>query len=87
MATEVSLALINRGFTELDVERVTAETMAVNTASRRVMEKCGLRHVRSFHLEWPDPIAGVEHGEVEYAIDRSAWEAGARARQPGTRSA
>jgi RimJ/RimL family protein N-acetyltransferase len=41
-ATEGSRALIRKGFTELGVQRVVAETMAVNSASRRVMEKAGL---------------------------------------------
>lgn len=38
-ATEGSRALIHKGFTDLEVGRVTANTMAVNTRSRRVMEK------------------------------------------------
>jgi RimJ/RimL family protein N-acetyltransferase len=41
-ATEGSRALIARGFTEFGVQRVVAQTMAVNTASRRVMEKAGI---------------------------------------------
>ena len=49
--------------------------MAVNTASRRVMEKAGLRHVRTFHAEWPDRIDGDEHGDVEYALTRAEWSA------------
>ena len=73
-ATEGSRALIRKGFTELGVRRVFAETMAVNLASRRVMEKSGLQYVRTFHQDWPDPIAGAEHGEVEYALTRAAWE-------------
>jgi RimJ/RimL family protein N-acetyltransferase len=48
--------------------------MVVNVASRRVMEKAGLRYVRTFHADWPVPIPGDEHGDVEYAIDRSEWE-------------
>jgi RimJ/RimL family protein N-acetyltransferase len=36
-------------------EKVTAATMAVNLASRRVMEKAGLRYVRTFHANWPRP--------------------------------
>ena len=72
-ATEGSRALIDRAFRELGAERVTAETMAVNTASRRVMEKAGLRYVRAFHAEWPDKIDGDEHGDVEYAITRAEW--------------
>ena len=73
-ATEGSRALIALGFSEPGVRRVWAETMAVNLASRRVMEKCGLRHVRTFHLEWDDPLPGTEHGEVEYALTRAEWE-------------
>jgi len=73
-ATEGSRALIRKGFTELGVRRVLAETMAVNFASRRVMEKSGLEYVRTFHEDWSDPIAGVEQGEVEYALTRAAWE-------------
>src|SRR3954462_2507498 len=73
-ATEGSRALIHKGFTELGVRRVVAETMVVNTASRRVMEKAGLTLVRTFHQEWPDRIPGDEHGDVEYALTRADWE-------------
>jgi hypothetical protein len=38
------------------------------------MERCGLRFVRAFHLEWDEPIAGTEHGEVEYEITKAEWE-------------
>ena len=38
-ATEGSRALIEKGFTEHDIDRVVAETMTVNLASRRVLEK------------------------------------------------
>jgi RimJ/RimL family protein N-acetyltransferase len=74
-ATEGSRALIEKGFAELGVERVFAATMVVNVASRRVMEKSGLRYVRTFHQPWPYPIEGEEHGDVEYALLRSEWEA------------
>ncbi len=73
-ATEGSRALVRKGFTELGVLRVAAFTMAVNAASRRVMEKSGLAFVRTFHQDWPDPIPGTEEGEVEYAVDRADWE-------------
>ncbi len=72
-ATEGCYALIRAGFTEHGVERVVAETMAVNTASRRVMEKAGLRLVRTFHQPWPYRIEGDEHGDVEYALSRADW--------------
>ena len=73
-ATEGSRALIDKGFAEFGVQRVFAETMAVNTASRRVMEKAGLRYARAFHAAWPVRIPGDEHGDVEYALDRDEWE-------------
>ena len=73
-ATEGSRALIHRAFAELGARRVVAETMAVHAASRRVLEKAGLRLVRSFHQEWPYSIPGDEHGDVEYALTREEWE-------------
>jgi RimJ/RimL family protein N-acetyltransferase len=73
-ATEGSRALIQKGFAELGVRRVMASTMVVNVASRRVMEKAGLRFVRTCHQPWPDYIEGEEQGDVEYALLRSEWE-------------
>lgn len=73
--TEGSQALIDHGFRELGIERVLAETMVVHTASRRVMEHCGMRVVRVFHADWPVRIPGDEAGDVEYAIARAEWEA------------
>ncbi|KAA6214680.1 N-acetyltransferase [Streptomyces albofaciens JCM 4342] len=73
-ATEGARALIDKGFTEFAVERVTANTMAVNRASRRVMEKSGLSFLRSFTGDWPEAIPGSEHGEVEYVLTRDEWE-------------
>jgi RimJ/RimL family protein N-acetyltransferase len=70
-AAEGSRALIRKAFHEYGVQRVVAQTMTVNTASRRVMEKCGLSYVRTFFLEWPEAIEGTEQGDVEYALDRA----------------
>jgi RimJ/RimL family protein N-acetyltransferase len=72
-ATEGSIALIAHGFRDLALERVTAQTMAVNTASRRVMEKAGMTLARTFHQAWDDPIPGTELGEVEYELRRIDW--------------
>ena len=73
-ATEGVCALIRRAFTGLGTQRVFAQTMAVNTRSRRVMERAGLRHhLRTFHLQWDDLIPGTEHGEVEYELLREDW--------------
>jgi len=73
-ATEGSRALVEKAFAELGVERVYATTMVVNEASRRVMEKAGLRFVRVFHADWPVRIEGDEHGDVEYALGRPEWQ-------------
>ena len=73
-ATEGSRALIGKGFSEFGVQRVVAEAMAVNTASRRVMEKAGLKLVRTFHQPWPYPIEGDQFGDVEYALEKADWQ-------------
>lgn len=74
-ATEGARALIDKGFADHPgLERVTADTMAVNTGSRRVMEKSGLSFLRHFTGDWPDAIEGSEHGEVEYELTRADWE-------------
>ncbi len=75
LATEGSRALLRYAFATVGLARVWAQTMAVNTPSRRVMEKSGLRYVRTFHLDWADPIEGTEHGEVEYELLRAEWAA------------
>lgn len=72
-ATEGSRALVRKAFTDLGARRVYAETMFVNTRSRRVMEKAGLSFVRVFHEEWDEALPGAEHGEVEYALTRDEW--------------
>jgi len=72
-ATEGSRALIRKAFSELGARRVYAETMAVNRGSWRVMEKVGMRLVRTFRQPWLDRIEGDEHGDVEYALTRAEW--------------
>lgn len=73
LATEGARALIDVAFSRLGARRVVAETMAVNLASRRVMENAGMQLVREFHQEWPYRIEGDEFGDVEYAITREQW--------------
>jgi RimJ/RimL family protein N-acetyltransferase len=74
LATEGSRALITEAFTNLGVTRVWAQTMAVNVASRQVLERCGLRFVRSFHLQGLQPIEGSDQGDVEYELTKAEWE-------------
>ena len=83
-ATEGSRALIAKGFSDHNVQRVFAFTMVVNAASRRVMEKAGLKFVRIVHRDWPIHVDGDEHGETEYALTRAEWEAKQRAPGHGT---
>ncbi|MBA0053136.1 N-acetyltransferase [Streptomyces sp. AJS327] len=75
-ATEGARALVRKGFTELGVRRVVAYTMTVNSPSRKVMEKTGLRFVRTFFQDWPEAIEGSEQGEVEYALTAEEWHSG-----------
>jgi RimJ/RimL family protein N-acetyltransferase len=75
-ATEGTKALIETAFTNLGMERVVADTMAVNHRSRAVMRRAGLRFVRVYHEHFDDPLPGTEFGEVEYGINRRTWEAG-----------
>ena len=75
LATEGGRALVDHAFARRWVRRVTAETMAVNERSRRVMVKCGLRYLRTCHIPFDDPLPGTEHGEVEYGITRAEWSA------------
>jgi RimJ/RimL family protein N-acetyltransferase len=73
-AVEGSRALVDLAFRELGARRVNAETLAVHVASRRVMERAGLRYVRTFFQDWPYVLPGNEHGDVEYALTREQWE-------------
>jgi RimJ/RimL family protein N-acetyltransferase len=74
-ATEGARALVESGFAELGLDRIVATTMAVNAGSRRVLERAGLRLVRTFFADWPDPIPGAEHGDVVYELTRDEWTA------------
>jgi RimJ/RimL family protein N-acetyltransferase len=71
-AVEGSLALIDHGFTRCGLARIFADTMAVNTRSRRVMEKAGLRYAYTYVPPFA-PIEGAEHGEVRYVLEHAEW--------------
>ena len=73
LAREASAGLLRHGFEVVGVRRVIAQTMAVNTRSRAVMEALGMRFVRRYHPMFDDPLPGTEEGEVEYALDRRDW--------------
>ncbi|HZC70801.1 MAG TPA: GNAT family N-acetyltransferase [Jatrophihabitans sp.] len=75
-ASEGSRELIRYGFAEVGLDRIFAQTMAVNTASRATMSAAGLTFARSFVTAggYDEPIPGTEEGEVEYEITRAMWE-------------
>jgi hypothetical protein len=50
LASEGARELTRHGFEDLGLDRIFAETMAVNTASRATMASVGLRQVRTFPL-------------------------------------
>ncbi len=83
LATEGAGALIDRAFAEWGMPRVFGSTYEFNVGSRRVMEKLGMTHVRSFRLStesaadrtFADSAADEWDGdEVEYALARADWE-------------
>lgn len=83
-ATEGSQALIDKGFTEWGVQCVVATTYEHNLASRRVMEKLGMKLMRMFRLSSEDLAnADTYHAnslevwdglDVEYAIEKTDWK-------------
>jgi RimJ/RimL family protein N-acetyltransferase len=69
-AVEGARALVAHAFVTLDLSRLWAETMAVNTRSRRLMDRLGMRHLSTEVREWDDPVPGWEQGEVVYELTR-----------------
>ncbi|WP_042432459.1 GNAT family N-acetyltransferase [Streptacidiphilus anmyonensis] len=74
-ATEGSQGLLHKGFTALGLRSVWAATMTVNSGSRRVMEKLGMRLAGSIPVpEDMQMIEGAEQGGVRYEITKEQWE-------------
>jgi RimJ/RimL family protein N-acetyltransferase len=73
LATEGARALIGSAFERLHLDRIVATTMADNTGSWRVLEKCGLRRVKTFYYPDADLMPGAEHGDFIYEVTRSDW--------------
>jgi RimJ/RimL family protein N-acetyltransferase len=74
-AREGSRELIRYGFEVLGLDRIFAQTMAVNTPSRATMVSAGLTFARAFTSaeDYDEVLPGAEQGEVEYEITRSQW--------------
>jgi RimJ/RimL family protein N-acetyltransferase len=83
-ATEGARALLERGFSEMGVQRVVATTYEENLSSQRVMEKIGMKPVRRFRIGQEDlaqadtfytnSVELWEGEDLEYAIEKTAWE-------------
>lgn len=65
-ATEGSRALVEHAFGTVGQNRVIAQAIEGNAASRAVMERLGMRYVRSF--------ASAGQTEVEYELTREMWD-------------
>ena len=70
LATEGSIELLRRAFSEWEVPRVVALTLTVNAASRRVMEKSGMIWERDFICpeSWWPGSSDNERRAVRYGI-------------------
>ena len=81
-ASEGARELIRYGFDDLGLDRIFAQTMAANAASRATLSAVGLTYVRGFVSGDPydDLVPGAEQGEVEYEITRSTWRRYGQAR-------
>jgi RimJ/RimL family protein N-acetyltransferase len=74
-ASEGSRELLRHAFEDLGLRRVSAQTMTVNTGSRATMAAVGLQHIRTFHDDVDEGLAGADLGGVEYAITSDQWRA------------
>src|SRR5262245_61901856 len=72
--TEGARALIRKGFTELGVQRVLARTYQDNLASRRVMEKAGLKLVRTFRMTSEELAATGTIQVTTHTTSQDLWE-------------
>ena len=72
-AIEAVRAIVSDTFSREGVVRIKDVTMAVDARSRSVMEKLGMRHAKTYRVDWTDPLPGAEQGEVEYVINRHSW--------------
>jgi RimJ/RimL family protein N-acetyltransferase len=74
-ATEGSRALLAKAFTELGVRVVWGETMFLNRASQKVMEKVDMTVAQT--LETPEDmlmVEGADLGGFRYEITKEQWE-------------
>lgn len=69
--TEAAQALVDLAFKTTNHERVNASCRVVNPASRRVLEKCGFKHVDTDMIH---SVAVGERVQIDlFLLDRSSW--------------
>lgn len=69
-ATEAAHALIDLAFRATEVEHVHASCRVVNSASRRVIHKCGFQYVGQGMI---DSISAGRVPVERYSLDRKTW--------------
>ncbi|BBD62827.1 GCN5-related N-acetyltransferase (plasmid) [Nostoc sp. HK-01] len=70
-ATQAAQVLLNYGFTQRNLHRITSICDTRNTASYMLMERLGMR--REGHLKQSQLIKGVWQDEYIYALLRKEW--------------
>lgn len=74
-ATEMSAALLDKAFSELDVRLVWGETMALNLTSQKVMEKVGMTVATTLPTpEDMQAVEGAELGGLRNEITKEQWQ-------------
>lgn len=81
LATEGARAVVEHAFATVGLERVLAETMADNARSRAVMDRIGMRHLRTEVREWDEPPpeadlgqgSRAQRGAVVYELTAAQW--------------
>ena len=73
LATEASLAIVQKSFTDWGYNKISARTLTVNLASQRVMQKAGLKFETEFF--WSEDVlpgwTQEERRAVKYGLTKS----------------
>ncbi|EKF18775.1 GNAT family N-acetyltransferase [Nitratireductor pacificus] len=69
-ATEAAHALVDLAFRATDIERLNASCRVTNTASRRVIHKCGFQYAGQ---GMTDSLAAGRVPVERYQLDRKTW--------------
>ena len=72
LATEGARASLRYGFEHLKLERIMAAALVDNHASRRVLEKIGLRYDNTFQFQCL-AVAGYRLSGTDYRVDDTQY--------------